>query len=159
MPGIIKTKFDEAVGFIKDLPGKALEWGKDMIGNFIDGIKQKWEDLKNNLSVTADTIRSFLGFSEPEEGPLSNFHTYAPDMMKLFAEGVKNNTRLVTDQIEKSFDFSNAITAPEGGSRSYTGGSIVMNIYGAEGQSVQELADIVMDRMQHKYDMGAAVYA
>ena len=33
-------------------------------------------------------------------------------MMKLFTEGIKDNTYLVTDQIAKSFDFSDAIQAP-----------------------------------------------
>ena len=53
----------------------------------------------------ANQVKKRLAFSEPEEGPLSNFHTYAPDMMQLFAEGIRDNTRLVTDQIERSFDF------------------------------------------------------
>lgn len=73
----------------------AKQWGKDMIQNFINGIKEKWENLKSTVTDLASTIKSLLGFSEPEAGPLSNFHTYAPDMMNLFAEGIRKNIGVV----------------------------------------------------------------
>ena len=80
----------------------AKTWGKDMIQNFIDGILSKWNDLKASVSKVADTVKSFLGFSEPEEGPLSNFHTYAPDMMKLFAQGITDNIGVVEDAMSSA---------------------------------------------------------
>lgn len=83
----------------------AKTWGKDMIDNFIGGIKEKWENLKQTVSNVAQSVKDFLGFSEPKMGPLSNFHTYAPDMMDLFAQGIRDNEHVVTDQIAKSFDF------------------------------------------------------
>lgn len=85
--------------------GDAKQWGKDLINNFISGIKQMWENLKNTVKNVAQTVKDFLGFSEPEEGPLSNFHTFAPDMMMLFAEGVRKNKRLVTDAVTDAFSF------------------------------------------------------
>lgn len=100
--GSIKDKFHEKIEAAKD-------WGKDLISNFIGGIKEKWENLKSTVANVAQTVKNFLGFSEPKEGPLSNFHTYAPDMMQLFAQGIKDNTHLITDQIKKSFDFSEQI--------------------------------------------------
>ena len=73
----------------------AKNWGKDMIENFISGIKEKWEKLKSTVTDLASTIKSLLGFSEPEEGPLSNFHTFAPDMMTRFAQGIRDNLGLI----------------------------------------------------------------
>lgn len=95
----------------------AKEWGKDLIDNFIDGIKAKWEKLKSTITDLASTIKSLLGFSEPEEGPLSNFHTYAPDMMELFATGIRENLGLITDAMglvtgSISTDFTTAQIAP-----------------------------------------------
>ena len=81
---------------------KALTWGKDLIDNFIRGIKSKWNDLKNAVKDMAETVKSYIGFSEPEVGPLSNFHTYAPDMMELFAKGIKDNEDLIADQMNES---------------------------------------------------------
>ena len=112
----IKSMFSDVVGWgknivsaigdgIKSLASDAIQWGKDLIQNFIDGIKAKWNALKQTISNTAQTIRDRLGFSEPKEGPLSDFHTYAPDMMDLFIKGIKDNEKKLTDQIEKTFDF------------------------------------------------------
>ena len=113
-----------------------------MIQNFIDGITAKWQALKDKVSSVAQTVKNFLGFSEPKEGPLSNFHTYAPDMMDLFIKGIKDNEKKLTDQIEKTFDFGErTITAGISygsynnggisGNAKYGGGSvsIVQNIY------------------------------
>lgn len=83
----------------------AKTWGKDMIQNFIDGILEKWEALKESVGNVAQTVKDFIGFSEPDKGPLSNFHTYAPDMMQLFAKGIKDNEHLISDQLQESLAF------------------------------------------------------
>ena len=77
----------------------AKNWGRDIIDNFINGIKEKWEHLKQTVGQVAESIKSYLGFSEPEEGPLSNFHTYAPDMMELYAKGITENAGLVRNAL------------------------------------------------------------
>lgn len=90
---------------IKSLASSAFTWGKDLIDNFVSGIKSKISAVISAVSGVASTVKSFLGFSEPEKGPLSNFHTYAPDMMNLFIQGIRDNEKKLTDQIEKTFDF------------------------------------------------------
>ena len=78
----------------------AKNWGRDVIQNFINGIKEKFNALKDSVKNVAQTVKSYLGFSEPEEGPLSDFHTYAPDMMDLYAKGIKDNIGKVEDSVE-----------------------------------------------------------
>lgn len=99
---------EEVVKIIGELPGMAFQWGKDLITNFIDGIKSLWTSLKNAVSDVAQVVKDFLGFSEPEKGPLSNFHTYAPDMMKLFAQGITDNAGMLKSAFDKSLDFGSA---------------------------------------------------
>ena len=164
IPKTIKEKVGEAVDWLKDLPNQALEWGKDMISNFVKGIKDKWDEVKDGASGTAELIRERLHFSEPDVGPLSDFHTYAPDMMDLFIKGIRDNTKALQAQVAKSFDFENLITAPTAdvsgaGSKSAGGNNITMNIYGAVGQDVNELADIISYRLRHQIDQNGAVYA
>ena len=77
----------------------ALQWGKDMIQNFIDGIKSMFGKIGDACSNVASKVKSFLGFSEPDEGPLSNFHTFAPDMMDLYAKGIEDNIDKVEDSV------------------------------------------------------------
>ena len=139
---------------------KALTWGKDLIDNFIRGIKSKWNDLKNAVKYMAETVKSYIGFSEPEVGPLSNFHTYAPDMMELFAKGIKDNEDLIADQMNESLSIpvNMGINTASGGSGS-TSIAPTINVYGAAGQDVNELADAIMDRMNDLMYRKEAAYA
>lgn len=89
----------------------ATQWGKDLIDNFIKGLLAKWEDLKKTVADLAGSIADYLGFSEPKKGPLSNFHTFAPDMMDLFAQGIEDNKKKITSAIQDSFDLEPAIQA------------------------------------------------
>ena len=74
--------------------GDVKTWGRDMIDQFIGGIKEKWESFKETLSNLAGTVKDFLGFSVPEKGPLHEWATNNPgyDMVELFTEGMKDAT-------------------------------------------------------------------
>ena len=130
----------EAVQFLADLPGKALTWGRDMIENFISGIKEKVGALTEELAATAEEIAAYLGFSEPEKGPLSDFHTYAPDMMDLFAKGIRDNIPEVRKAAE---DMAAAVAQPVNASTLTF--NIANTINGAPGQNINDLA-IAVDR-------------
>ena len=69
----------------------AAQWGADLIQQFIDGIKQMWENLKSTLNDVAQLVKNILGFSVPEEGPLAEWGIKNPgtDMLKLYSEGIK----------------------------------------------------------------------
>lgn len=90
--GSIKDKFAE----IKD---SALSWGSDMIQNFIDGILAKWEALKQTVKRVADSIKEFLGFSEPEKGPMKNFNQWPKHMMQQYADGIESMRYLVQNAV------------------------------------------------------------
>ena len=83
------------------LPEDALKWAHDMLDSFIQGIKDKVEDVKNAVKGVGDKIKNFLGFSEPEEGPLSNFHTFSPDMMDSFINGIEQKRSSLKDMVAK----------------------------------------------------------
>lgn len=109
IPNAVRT----AVDTLGSLPGKALQWGKDLIDNFISGIKSKLSALADSVKGVAQTVRDFIGFSEPKKGPLSNFHTYAPDMMSLFAGGIRDNLWKVQDQLNSmGGNIQDAIPTP-----------------------------------------------
>lgn len=104
--------WEEAIKFIKELPSKAIDWGKDIIDGMIQGIRDKIGGIGEAVGGIADKIKGFIGFSEPEEGPLSNFHTYMPDMMEMMAEGIKDNTWRVEQAITGVAGTIQAETAP-----------------------------------------------
>lgn len=86
----ITEKINEVCDFIASLPDKFYQWGVDMIQGLIDGIKSMIGAVGDAISAVADKIREYIHFSEPDKGPLSDFHTYMPDMMKQLVNGIES---------------------------------------------------------------------
>lgn len=107
----IQSLKDSISNIFRNLADAAASWGRDLIGNFVSGLQDKLQALKDKAVAIAQEIKNVIGFSEPKEGPLSNFHTYAPDMMQLFAKGIRDNENLITDAISSSFNFGDQIGA------------------------------------------------
>ena len=91
MVSTIREKLSHIGDVFKNLASNAFSWGKDIISNLINGIGSMISSLVNKVKDIAGTIKSYLGFSEPEKGPLSDFHTYMPDMIDLMKEGIEGN--------------------------------------------------------------------
>lgn len=91
---------------ISGIGQEAWNWGADMMLNFINGIRSWYDQLVADLKSIGQTVKNFLGFSEPKMGPLSDFHTYAPDMMELFASGIRDNADLIEDALNDSVDLA-----------------------------------------------------
>lgn len=83
-----------------NLGKNAATWGKDLVENMASGIRNNVQKVGSAVQGVASKIKGLLGFSEPEEGPLSNFHTYMPDMIDLMVAGIKSNTNRVKSEIE-----------------------------------------------------------
>lgn len=125
---------------IREKVEQARQWGADLIQNFISGITSRVSGLWNTIKSIAGGIKNMLGFSEPKEGPLSNFHTYAPDMMELFAKGIRDNEHLITDQIRSSFNLGQAFTGAAAGAVA-AGGST--NTYNITVNGIEELEELL----------------
>ena len=95
----IVNGFTTAIDWIKGLPGEALQWGADIIDAIVSGITGAVGKVGEAVKGVADKIKSFLGFSEPEDGPLSDFHTYMPDMIDLMTQGIQAGKDKVKDAI------------------------------------------------------------
>ena len=96
----IVSGFQAAIDWITSLPAEALKWGSDIIDGIVSGIQSAVGRVGEAVKGVADKIKSFLGFSEPEDGPLSDFHTYMPDMMDLMASGITSDKKKVKDALE-----------------------------------------------------------
>lgn len=92
----IVSEIGEGVKFAIDA---AKTWAKDLIDNFVQGIKDNIYKIKEKAAEMAQTVKDYIGFSEPEKGPLSNFHTYAPDMIDLYTQGIDSNQHRLIDSM------------------------------------------------------------
>lgn len=118
----------------------AKEWGADMIQNFINGILEKLNALWETVKKVGQGIADVIGFSEPKKGPLSNFHTYAPDMMELFSKGVRENKGMLQDTVSDAFDFGGMTVESARNVKSGNGISAV-----SDGSSVPIVVQCVLD--------------
>ena len=126
-----------------------------MISNLIQGIREGIGQVGQAASDVANAIRSRLHFTEPDVGPLADFHTYMPDMMKGLAEGMIDNLGAVEDAATQ---VAGAIAQPlTTNNNNYGGFSIVINA--ADGQSAQDIADEVEARLADKVARQEAVWA
>lgn len=89
--GVVQNGFQSAIKFITSLPSQALQWGRDFIQGIINGIQSMLSRVRDVVSNVASTIRSFLHFSRPDEGPLREYETWMPDMMNGLAKGIYRN--------------------------------------------------------------------
>jgi tape measure domain-containing protein len=84
----------EEVAEVVAQPVESLDsksWGTDLVSLLAQGITDATPLVETACTGVASVIKSILGFSEPEAGPLSDFHTYAPDMIDLWCSGIRSN--------------------------------------------------------------------
>ena len=120
---VVSNGFSSAIRFITGLPGQAFQWGKDFIQGLINGISSMIQSVINTVSGLADRIRSFLHFSAPDEGPLSDYETWMPDFMKGLAGGIEKNRNLVEKAVRDV--ASDMVLSPKvsGAEYGYAGGT------------------------------------
>ncbi|MEY8354924.1 phage tail tape measure protein [Lachnospiraceae bacterium 54-53] len=96
----IVNGFNNAVGFIKGLASSAFQWGADIIEGIVNGIKSCIGKIKDAVSNVAETIRSFLHFSVPDEGPLTDYESWMPDFMEGLAKGIEQSKGMVEKAVK-----------------------------------------------------------
>lgn len=171
IPGIFSDIFGRVRNFVTSLPGEALRWGRDIIDGIADGIRGAIGKVTGAVKGVADKIRSFLHFSEPDVGPLSDFHTYMPDMMSGLAGGIKAGIPMlqkaaglaagaISGGLDGTITTDGIVGASSGsyysqGSGNTTNyGATTINVYGAAGQDTETLADkvaeVIFDRVRRE---------
>ena len=106
----IVNGFTAAIDWIKSLPAQALQWGADIIQGIVDGITGAISKVGEAVSGVANKIKSFLGFSVPEDGPLSDFDTYMPDMIELMTKGINAGKDKIRGALESLTGEMSVIT-------------------------------------------------
>lgn len=114
----IVNGFNSAIDFIKSLPGQAIQWGKDFIGGLKDGIMAGVQGIVDAVKGIGDKIRSFLHFSVPDEGPLTDYESWMPDFMGGLADGIEGSQDLVMDKVK---NLAGGISALMGAAKANAG--------------------------------------
>ena len=150
----VQDAFKTAIEWIKNLGKQALEWGKDMISGFASGIMEKAQALLDKVKSVAQKIKGFLHFSRPDYGPLRDYENWMPDFMMGLAKGIDDNAWRVEAAMR---NVASDMTVKGGTTTNLGGVNIVVNA--SEGQSANDIANMVMMKMQQAVNSKKAVFA
>jgi len=178
----IKTWFSNTLGKIggfvsdivtkiKELPGKALSIGKDLIAGLWNGISDKINWIKDKIksmgSAITKAIKGVFGIHSPS---------------KIWREQIGQNLGLsiglgfgdVVDDVKKDMMTDmNGLTASMtadvsahtsgdalgGPTTNYNGGAVTINVYAAEGQDANSLANVIAEKLAAMTARKRDVYA
>lgn len=96
----IVNGLQSAIDWIRALPSQAVQWGADFVDGLRQGILSGVQGIVNAVKGIGDRIKSFLHFSVPDEGPLTDYESWMPDFMGGLAKGISDNEDTVLDKVK-----------------------------------------------------------
>ena len=148
----VKNGIQVAVDFITSLPGKALQWGRDFIQGFVDGIRSMISSVIDAVKGIANTVAEWLHFSRPEKGPLREYESWMPDMIDGMVSGIKAN----------KYKLSNAVGSMASGVAGASAGTLNatynMTVNGVAGQDINALSNIIMRKIQSATERKGSIW-
>lgn len=73
---------------VKSALSGALNWGRELINNFVKGINQAWENVKGTVSGVANKIAGVFKHSVPRSGPFKRDDLWGAHMIQNFTDGL-----------------------------------------------------------------------
>lgn len=137
-----------------DQSSNAYGWAKDMVLSYARGITNNQSTVWDKVRAMAQGMKQYIHFSEPDIGPLSDFHTYAPDMMKEFAAGIANNEWMVMQAAQgmaanlKSTLEGTTLTAQLDQSSVPIGAGLTLNIANFNNYSDSDIRELTNEIME-----------
>ena len=122
--GAVKGGFDTAISFVKGFAAQAFQWGADFINGIVNGIKSMIGKVGEAVSSVAEKIRSFLHFSVPDEGPLTDYESWMPDFISGLAKGIEKSRGMIEQAMQGvagDMTITPRVMAAQGG---YSGGGV-----------------------------------
>lgn len=145
-------------GLLKGLAAIGMV-GQQLVEGLWNGIKNAGQWLYDKLSGWVSNIlgwiKGFLGIHSPSKVFADEIGKFIPPGITLGVEQAM--PRAMRDMGEELSALS-TLPLPSGGTTTNMGG-VVINVYGAEGQDVNALADVVMYRLQSAVERKEAVFA
>lgn len=94
------------------------------------------EGIVSAVKGIGDKIRSFLHFSVPDEGPLTDYESWMPDFMGGMAEGIEKSEDTVLDKVKGVASGISVLMKGATASASTAGASTVNNTTSSITQNV-----------------------
>lgn len=178
----IKEKVSNVVNKIKEfatnileklgeLPKKVVEIGKNLITGLWNGIQDKaqWciNQLKRLGESIVNTVKSIFGVASPSKVFAQIGGYLAEGLGEGYEDGMEDVKKDILASSEQlTGNMTASVTAYGSGSQmlggnttTYNGGGVTINVYGAEGQNVNDLARHIAAEFEHMTRRKGAIYA
>ena len=154
----IRDGLGNAVNYITSLASAGWRWGADIINGIVNGIRSCIGAVASAVTDVANTIRSHLHFSVPDEGPLTDFESWMPDFMSGLAEGIEKSRGMVKEAVNSvaadmvvSPQMAVADSGVMTGTGTFGGADLTAGIVAA-------LKDVLGDQKEQQGDLVIPVY-
>ena len=154
----VRDGVQSAIDWLRELPGRAISLGSNIVKGIFNGIKNAgawlYDKLRGWVNGVVGWIKDFFGIDSPSKVFADEVGKFIPPGITL---GVEQAMPRAMRDMGAQMSALSAIPMP--GSTTTNLGGVNIVVYGAQGQDVSELADIVMARMQAAVERREAVFA
>lgn len=166
----IKEFGTNIINTIKELPSKVTSIGKNLVEGLWNGISDKISWVKNKISGMGSQITSAIKKVFGIASPSKLWRDQVGSMLALgLGEGFMSSMDDVEENMTAKLDkMTGSMTAEVSaygaggasvvGDTNYNGGNVTINVYGAEGQDVNELAQIIAQKLDEMTRRKELVY-
>ena len=157
LPEIISAIVNGLLKGLAAIGEVGLELVKGLFNGISNAAKWLYEKVKGWASSVVGWIKDFFGIHSPSKVFADEVGKFIPPGITLGVEqAMPRAMRAMGDELAALTD----VPLPGAGSTTTTNmGGVVLNVYGAEGQDVNALADAVMYRLQSAVERREAVFA
>ena len=155
LPDKFKEWFNKAIDFLKTLPSRMLQIGKDIFNGLWDGLKSIWNKLTGWIDGVVGKIKSLFG--KAKEG-YNDATSSAPSIRGSYASGLDYVPRDMNVRVHQGEAI---LTKEENANRVSSGsvfGNVTINIDGAKYHDEESLARAVANELQVLADRKGAVW-
>lgn len=146
---------------------EAGSWGADLVTGLAKGISGGGGIIVKAVSWIGNLVKSFLGFSCPDKGPLHEYESWMPDMIQGMADGIRDNAYLLQEaaadlggklkmQLQYDVGSANGFAQVATNSRTVSMGGINVNVYPSEGMDEERFAQYTITRLTQMINEEAA---
>ena len=156
----VRDGVQSAIDWLRELPGRAISLGSNIVKGIFNGIKNAGAWLYNKLrgwvSDVLGWVKNLFGIHSPSTVFADEIGTFIPPGITVGVE--KAMPRALRDMGQELSALSN-IPIPGSVTNTTHMGGVSITVYGAQGQDVNALADVIMYKMQSAVESREAVFA
>lgn len=156
----VRDGVQSAIDWLRELPGRAISLGSNIVKGIFSGIQNAGAWLYNKLRGWVSNV---LGWVKRLFGIHSPSTVFADEIGKFIPPGITVGVkeampRALRDMGQELSALSN-IPIPGSVTNTTHMGGVSITVYGAQGQDVNALADVIMYKMQSAVESREAVFA